>query len=393
MPFPSELRLAWNGIQSSPSQPRWRCHRWSRCRSFASALLLAASAVWLPCFGTEQRDETASALGAVPAHPTLQALADRIRSSPLDPSRVPDPLILGGMYGGQLTVSSPEPDPLMPQTLDVYFDYWNATVRARLLLDYAWSVATPEGVMSYTGISKKERTQQLLRDQEVRMRIKHVATQGKYRDDWAPFVSAYLEFVPVARRRLEESESTGDSITGLEGFRIVDAVAKEHRLQALALNARVAPEVIADEMIRLVVDARREAGSLELDEGEGDAPLLYWCDQAPISSEAADNRRSPEDYAVQTVRRRVVTVHVRTWHPLAPALLEALSNDGAGTSGASAQLVSAFRRIGSKFGKWIARHPDADATKADKRLLELIRAADLSRLVTVYSSSTSSGDP
>ncbi len=91
---------------------------------------------------------------------------ERVRGAPLlalDEPRFPLPLIAGGRFGGQLLIATMTFDPLMPDTLDVYFDQWNLAARASLLLQYARLVTESNQPRAYIGIADQLRRQQQIR--------------------------------------------------------------------------------------------------------------------------------------------------------------------------------------------------------------------------------------
>jgi hypothetical protein len=271
-----------------------------------------------------------------------EILEARVRKSPVDAATVPDLLIVGARLGNELLTSTSLPDPEMPDTLDVYFTHWQASARARLLLDYAHSVQTQATPADYGSLPAA--TADALKSQEAfdRARIARIVDRGHYRDAWEPFVVAYRSFRAEVLKEIQEGPPNQELDVR------IDQMARAYGLQRLVALLRISPRDTAAEMLRLVSESRARHGS-------NDSPF-YTCDSE---------------------------IHVKAWHPLASPLAQALDTPVAGDSSSTAAAITGtYRRLQDSFTAWLRDHRDATDDEKNAFVRRTADEVGLIRLLT-----------
>jgi hypothetical protein len=254
------------------------------------------------------------------------------------PLEIPDPLFVGGYFGGEFLVSAIEIDPLMPDTLDVYFDQWNAAARGHLLLAYARSIAEVESFPNHVGtLADEERTAQRLHDAEDRSRITILVERGGYAEAWNTFVRPVQELITEFEGNAEQQPDDP-----WELFLIVDEAAKRHGLHELVRGIEINPEHVAGEMLRLVRQARLRKGLDPSAQDVSNEQFIYWCDSLGNG------------------------VQVKSWHPLFDPFQRAYAGEKDDTR--ARDVMNTFRSIGTTFAGWLEEHPDANGETREKEL-------------------------
>lgn len=323
---------------------------------FAFSALFASSAS-----AAEVASPSAGQTG--PTHAELVARIKRIAEEKRPPKFSELPLAVWKTDTDDgVAVSTPTFDPLMPKTLDVYFPEWYVTARARLLLDHAqWYEASA----SADGVQSADEQLRLERALQDHARIRAIMTRGDYELDWLPFRTAYAEFVVKAKevaidsRTLQrENVDTADPFAALIPG---DKLAQDFGLYRLIAETRISPDDVAEEMLRLVTEARERMG------GEAaHADLLYTC-KSPKSSKASA-------YPLAGVR-------VRAWHTLAPAFFKAVMVDNDPQAEAVKEV---YRQIASEFGAWREAHADAGSAEESAKLRELAGSHNLRQMLEQF---------
>ncbi len=306
-----------------------------------------------------------------------------------DDPKFPEALIIGGRYGGRVLTSSITMDPLMPDTLEVYFDDWNLSARASLFLQYGRLKTASGERQRFAGIPDEDRRRLEAYYADERGRIAQVIESGGYDTAWRPFIARFLDFIREAERRLPPGDTTGEGT--LSAYQAIGRLARQKGLYELVRQLPVDPSDVANEMLRLLAEARRNMGAPG-DAAETDSSLLYSC--VSISrSVVSTQSRSTASARGATRPKRALTVHVHTWHSLAPAFIRAWTAADKNLNDSQAKLiVEIFDGLTSEINSWAEAHPDADSTAVDRALNQVAANHGLIALLHEYGT-TSKANP
>jgi hypothetical protein len=291
------------------------------------------------CAGVRHGSQERAAEPELPAAawsdlPDVDTLAAKVARASVTPTERWSALILGARVGDEFVTSTWLSDPDGSETLDVYFNDWVASARARLLLDYARAMLGREKRPDYAGWPAAQAADQRSRDAADEARITRIVREGGYRDPWAPFVEAYRAFRVDALDEIAEGPPTP------ELSQTVTRIAERHEIPTLVAELRIEPRHVAAEMLRLVGEWRARSGGPE-------GKLLYACDGA---------------------------VRFRVEHPLGPALLDGLQSQ------TQDSIRVTFHELEQEFSAWWKGHSQADQLEQDAYLR---RAAEELGLVTL----------
>jgi hypothetical protein len=313
----------------------------------------------------------------------FRQLESRVRTTPilkLEDPKFPPVLITGSRYGGQLIVGTTGIDPMMPNTLDVYFDGWNLVARASLLVQFARLETEPPTPRPYRGIPESEIKHLQLQDAEDRARIAQVVQAGGYANEWAAFVNAYREFVNAAARAMPTGDTSPSN--AVKTYYAVSEIAKSHGLFEMVRQARVDPSDVASEMIRL-----RVAAQLALDPsggGSGTESLFYTCEAAP-SGMAPDKQPTVASGGKPASEANRLTVRIHTWHRLAPAFAHAWAEGQEGARDVqAARIVRLFHDLEETVNHWARSHRDANSPALDRQLNQFATRSGLLKAIERY---------
>lgn len=318
------------------------------------------------------------------AVPSVAELAARVRAAPVlrpgDPG-FPSPLFVGGWYRDHFVVSSSTFDPMMPNTLDVYFDSWNVSARARLLVGFARCQSTPGSGTEATASLGVDGEGIEDAEQEER-RIGEIVRARGYSGDWMPFVVAYRGFERAASRQVAKDALSTEA---WGTFQLVDKVAMAFGLQQLAATARIEPTDVAREMLRMLVEERSKRNVVpNRPESGSEENLFYTCD---AESEHSGNREAdaePRDASPSGHSTRFLEVHTHAWHPLARAFTQAWKDARASQDPEALSIVAAFRDLTARINEWKSRHPRADSIERDREVNRIAVRRGLISLLSAY---------
>jgi hypothetical protein len=292
-----------------------------------------------------------------PTAASYEVLLARVRSTPLlelnDPM-FPVLLISGERHGGLLMFATSLHDPLNPSTLEQNFDDWNLAARASLLLSYARMVNGRAQPRPYVGLPEDMRRALDAFDSADRARIHQVVKSDGYMESWRPFAIAFIRFsdsadqvVPPADTAYSDTQ-TADTVARL---------AREQGLFRLVRELPIDPTDVTNEMLRLVYSTRALTGAPDVVSDSG-PNLLYACGWDPV------------------------TVHVHSWHRLAPEFFQAAAAvEGKSGDAHALVIMSVFDGISRDIRAWAAKHPDATTVARDREINDMAKARGLFNLL------------
>lgn len=356
-------------------------HRWLSGLSFLFACLCLLGCGLASAAGPEEREDentprptSSDSRGEWSGgSDTFLGLVEKIESSTVRDD-FEGPLIVGALVGGRFRAAATTPDPVMPDTFEVYFDRWNFLARAHLLLTYARYNSVGGQPTGSTESPEQSQASGTDSDSRDAIRIRYIVREGGYQESWNKFAGVYADFVQDAQADLERRPA---GPVGIDVMERVDAIARKNGLHAAVTKARIQPEHVAGEMLR-IRNRAREVHGLPSDPTEVPREELFFtCRKPAASSGDADSAPVSDD--------SVLAVNLRTWHPLAEAFTRALTaNERHDSDRAADRIVAAFRATQAKVSAWDNQNPDSTTSAQNAYLRQVASEIGLYQMIESY---------